>query len=253
MFEGWFSVDRSIFNHWISPKKPYSKFEAWIDLFGNANHAPSKFMKNDQLITVQRGETARSQVTLSKDWGWSRDKVKRFLKLLQDDGMIELKTSHLTSIISICNYEEKQNNKATDKAANRHLSSQRSGSTQGTNNNDNNVNNDNNTIFSEAVVEFECIRDEVFYVYQSDIDEWSEVYSAVDVNQDLKEMKAWFKANKSKKKTKGGMPKFINSWLSKTQNRGGNRENAKRYVSGKSPAQEAAEAIQAEFGTREFS
>jgi len=30
-------------------------------------------------------------------------------------------------------------------------------------------------------------------------------------------------------------------------------ENTQRYVSGKSPAQEAAEAIQAEFGTREFS
>lgn len=54
------------------------------------------------------------------------------------------------------------------------------------------------------------------------IEEWSELFPAVDVLQELKKMKAWCNANPTKRKTKSGINRFIVKWLSKTQDEGGN-------------------------------
>lgn len=62
---------------------------------------------------------------------------------------------------------------------------------------------------------------EEFPVYESDVSEWSKLYPAVDVKQELNNMRGWCLANPTKRKTKSGVKRFINSWLSKTQNKGG--------------------------------
>lgn len=142
MSKGWFSVERGLWDHWLKPEKPYSRFEAWLDLIRGANHAPNKFMLKGQLIEVQRGQQARSQVTLAQDWGWSRDKVRRFCKLLEDEGKIIQQNNNLTSIITICNYSEKQGNKTADNTADNTAEKQQTDSKRDTNNNDNNENNE---------------------------------------------------------------------------------------------------------------
>lgn len=91
---------------WYGEK--FTKGQAWIDLFGNANHSDGFFEKNNQRIPIKRGQTGRSIETLAEDWKWSRNKVKRFLKRLKDDHMIDHETNHLTSIITICNYDKYQ-------------------------------------------------------------------------------------------------------------------------------------------------
>jgi hypothetical protein len=58
-------------------------------------------------------------------------------------------------------------------------------------------------------------------IIQKDIDEWMELYPAVDVMQELRAMKGWCKQNKTKRKTERGIGRFINSWLARTQNNGG--------------------------------
>lgn len=58
-------------------------------------------------------------------------------------------------------------------------------------------------------------------VTQSDIDKWQELYPAVDVLQQLRAMRGWCDANPSRRKTKTGIRRFINSWLSREQDRGG--------------------------------
>ena len=62
---------------------------------------------------------------------------------------------------------------------------------------------------------------EEYPVYQKDIDEWQKLYPAVDVRQELNKMRGWCLANPSKRKTKRGVKKFINNWLSRQQDRGG--------------------------------
>ena len=56
-------------------------------------------------------------------------------------------------------------------------------------------------------------------IYQSDIDEWKELYQSVDVLQELRKMKGWLDANPKKRKTKNGIKRFINGWLSREQDK----------------------------------
>ena len=53
-------------------------------------------------------------------------------------------------------------------------------------------------------------------------EEWAGLYPAVDVIQQLRAMRGWLNANPAKRKTKNGILRFVNTWLSKEQDRGGN-------------------------------
>lgn len=56
--------------------------------------------------------------------------------------------------------------------------------------------------------------------------EWQGLYPAVDVMQQLRQMRGWLLSNPKKRKTAGGMPRFVNAWLAKEQNRGGVADKA---------------------------
>ena len=64
---------------------------------------------------------------------------------------------------------------------------------------------------------------EEYPIYQKDLDEWQELYPAVDVKQQLNSMRGWCMANPTKKKTSRGIKRFINGWLQREQDRGGSR------------------------------
>lgn len=57
-------------------------------------------------------------------------------------------------------------------------------------------------------------------VTQPQIDQWKKLYPAVDVMQELREMVGWSQANKTKRKTKSGVMRFITGWLSREQDKG---------------------------------
>lgn len=69
---------------------------------------------------------------------------------------------------------------------------------------------------------FDTIQEEVGYP-QSKLDEWQATYAAVDVPKTLAAIRQWSIDAKGQRKTAKGMNKFINSWLAREQNRGGNR------------------------------
>nr|WP_325180317.1 hypothetical protein [uncultured Oscillibacter sp.] len=60
-----------------------------------------------------------------------------------------------------------------------------------------------------------------YRVFQNQCQEWADLYPAVDVMQQLRNMRGWLDANPAKRKTKRGVKAFINGWLSREQNRGG--------------------------------
>jgi hypothetical protein len=103
-----FCVNRKLFKNPLWHEEPFTKGQAWIDLIGNANHSPGHIYIRAQKIEVQRGQTARSILTLSKEWKWSRKKVMRFLKRLEDGQMVSTKRNNKTTIITICNYDKYQ-------------------------------------------------------------------------------------------------------------------------------------------------
>lgn len=57
-------------------------------------------------------------------------------------------------------------------------------------------------------------------VIQTQVDEWAALYPAIDVMQQLRNMKGWLKSNPTKRKTRGGILRFITNWLAKEQDRG---------------------------------
>ena len=67
---------------------------------------------------------------------------------------------------------------------------------------------------------------EPYYVSVEEVAEYKSLYPAVDVEQELRNMKGWSLSNASKRKTRKGMKRFINSWLAREQDRGGSRSSA---------------------------
>lgn len=58
-----------------------------------------------------------------------------------------------------------------------------------------------------------------FPIAQKTVDELSGLYPAVDVEQQLRNMRGWLLANPKNRKTRAGIMRFVNSWLSREQNR----------------------------------
>lgn len=50
---------------------------------------------------------------------------------------------------------------------------------------------------------------------------WQKDFPGVDVPQQLRSMRSWLEANPTRRKTERGMRRFVVSWLSKAQDRGG--------------------------------
>lgn len=89
------------------------------------------------------------------------------------------------------------------------------------------------------------LNDKSFYDVPLDkISMWKETYPAVNVEQELKRMAAWLDSSPSKRKTKRGIERFINSWLARTQDRGGSCQ-----ITGQSYG---AEPLSGKGGKREY-
>ena len=71
-----------------------------------------------------------------------------------------------------------------------------------------------------------------FDVSENDRAKWSQLYPNVDVLQQLRNMAGWCDANPTKRKTRGGIKRFITAWLSREQDKGGKAPQNKPFVYG---------------------
>lgn len=102
---GWIKLDRSITEHWLwTPREPFDKRSAWIDLLLMANHEDFKTERKGHIVHRKRGEVNTSVIYLAERWGWSRNKVYRFLELLKEDKMIHTDGTTDGTTITIENY-----------------------------------------------------------------------------------------------------------------------------------------------------
>jgi len=108
MAQGAILLHREIRDHWLWKKKPYSPGQAWVDMLLLANHAGKRVPFRDEITEILRGEFIRSERDLARDWGWARSKIHRFLILLKNDSMIDIKSDQKANHISICNYNKWQ-------------------------------------------------------------------------------------------------------------------------------------------------
>lgn len=103
--EGWIKTYRKIQDCWIwQIDKPFDERSAWIDLLLSANHKDVKIPFNGELILVERGQFITSVRKLSEKWKWNKDRVLKFLRLLEKDGMISKNSDRYRTLITIDNY-----------------------------------------------------------------------------------------------------------------------------------------------------
>jgi sucrose-6-phosphate hydrolase SacC (GH32 family) len=72
-----------------------------------------------------------------------------------------------------------------------------------------------------------------FGLSQRQLDEFQQLYPAIDVAQQAKAIKAWCIANSKNRKTRGGAMKFVNAWFSRAQNQAPTRPAAATATSSK--------------------
>ncbi|WP_300259409.1 GntR family transcriptional regulator [Clostridium sp.] len=106
MAEGWIKLYRNIQEHWIWQDP--QKLKWWLDIILLANHKENKFLLGNELMEVERGEHHTSELKLAERWGVSKTTVRKFLKLLESEQMIELKKSKKGTTLKVSNYNDYQ-------------------------------------------------------------------------------------------------------------------------------------------------
>lgn len=140
---GWVKVYRSLMDHWLWQDKPFSKGQAWVDLLFLVNHKPQKTLIDGKLQEVDRGQTITSVRKLCERWGWSNTKVRRFLKMLESDGMVNVKSDSKKTVINVVNYSVYQDSES-EKTTVKRQSNDAETSQKHTNKNEKNVKNEKN-------------------------------------------------------------------------------------------------------------
>lgn len=101
--DGWIRLHRQIQSHWLW-KDPI-KLQWWIDILITVNHSPAKVNIGNELIDCDRGESVMSLLSWASRWKVSKDTARNFLKLLEKDNMIVMKSYTKTTRITVCKYD----------------------------------------------------------------------------------------------------------------------------------------------------
>lgn len=114
---GWVKIHRKIQDNPIWRERPFSKGQAMIDLILLANHAGQEVLIGNQIIHLERGQVYTSESKLAERWGWSRNKVRAFALLLQNQKFSTAQGTTKGTTITIENYALYQDSQTTEDTA----------------------------------------------------------------------------------------------------------------------------------------
>lgn len=100
-------------NHPLWLAEPFTKGQAFWDLVARANHADAELLYGNTIVSVKRGQLFTSEVKLAERWQWSRNKVRRYLKLLESMKMSTATSTGRGTLITIENYSVYQGDEPT--------------------------------------------------------------------------------------------------------------------------------------------
>lgn len=105
----WIRLNRSLLMNDLWLSEPFTRGQAWADLLLLANFKEGQITRRGVRITVKRGQVGYSQEHLGLRWKWSKGKVLRFLKELQNGERITVQTGvknlAISALITITNYD----------------------------------------------------------------------------------------------------------------------------------------------------
>ena len=107
--KGWIMVHRKIQDCWIwEGEEPFDMRSAWIDLLMMVNHEDKKLFFNGEVEVIRKGQRITSVRTLAERWHWSKNRVLKFLRLLESDRMIKRDSDNHRTLLTIVNYDTYQ-------------------------------------------------------------------------------------------------------------------------------------------------
>lgn len=105
---GWIILARSLTDSWVWEEKPFGTGQAWVDLLLLASWKDRKKPEAGEIRIIEKGSVDVSKTWLAARWGWSRQKVDRFLRLLERDDMATVETTNKGTHIRLLNWDKFQ-------------------------------------------------------------------------------------------------------------------------------------------------
>lgn len=118
MGTGYIKLDRRILESDIWAAKPFDRARAWVDLLLLANWKDRDEFYRGQVLHRKRGDVNCSIGWLADRWGWSENKVRRYLRSISGMGMCTVNGTPNGSTITIENYAFYQDERRTDETPN---------------------------------------------------------------------------------------------------------------------------------------
>ena len=229
MKQGFIKIDRQILE-WRYHDCYYA-FTIWMHILLLANWTDGYFKGNP----IKRGELVTSINNLMLVTGIKSDNtIRKWLKVFESEDMISLKSTNKYTHINIVNYDKFQDvgetlaelnaQQTADQTA--YQSAQRSADNIRIIRNirskeDINTTCPEQTSFAsgqETGLPPLILKDgSRFHISDNHLNEFVDAYPGVDVRDQIMKMSQWLKTNPTKRKTKNGIMRFINSWIARSE------------------------------------
>lgn len=177
MLHGWIMLHRKMLDNWVAQEPEL--LAMWVRLLLDANHTDTKRMFNGCHIEIKRGQLIFGLNAFSIKSGISEAKVRRYILLLEKDGMISRLKTNKYSVISIVNFDSYQCDNRQTTGEQQASDNQSSGKQQHRNNGNNgsNVKNEKNKeidvegLNKEAWQEWIAYKKKIKSPYKTDVSE----------------------------------------------------------------------------------
>lgn len=229
MKQGFIKIDRQILE-WRYHDCYYA-FTIWMHILLLANWTDGYFKGNP----IKRGELVTSINNLMLVTGIKSDNtIRKWLKVFESEDMISLKSTNKYTHINIVNYDKFQDVGETLAELNAQQSAYQTAYQSAQRSADNiriirNIRSkeDINTTCPEqtsfasepdtglpALILKDGSR---FHISENHLNEFMDAYPGVDVRDQIMKMSQWLKVNPTKRKTKNGIMRFVNSWIARSE------------------------------------
>ena len=99
---------RKVMDNAIFLELPYDRWHAFESLLLKARRFPTVTILKGKPIKLEVGQLICGEDKLTSKWGWSRGKVKRYLDMLENLGMIKKNGTPYGTLITVENYTKYQ-------------------------------------------------------------------------------------------------------------------------------------------------
>jgi hypothetical protein len=106
---GTVNISRRIWADTAFKIEPFTEREAFVWMVMEASYKPREKRIGNVVVELNRGQLATSIRFMCEAWDWSKSRVARFLKRLENRDMIGTESGTGINVITVCKYDEYQN------------------------------------------------------------------------------------------------------------------------------------------------